>query len=152
MGGKLPTAVRIARGTQRNDRQGDPELEPQGVALTKMPRVPKGLQEAGKEYWKTTGPQLIEAGLLTGIDLPMFTALCELYDAKSRHEAKVAEVGDYYQTESGDVKQHPAVARLDKTYDRLLAYSKKFGLAPSDRSGMQLSRKRKTGVATRQRA
>ena len=151
MPGKLPTVVRIARGTQRKDRQGEPELEPQGAELKKMPAVPRLLGVAGKAFWKAEGPKLIQAGLLTELDIPQFRLLCELLDTKAKLEKIIKANGEYRETPEGWVT-HPAVGRLDRTLDRIRAFAKCFGMSPLDRSGMQLSRKRKTGVTTRQRS
>lgn len=134
---RTPTSVKIARGTHRKDRDGDPALEPQPEQIA-APPPPAHLGKVGRGKWQDLAPRLARIGLLTEADVEALTLLCEAFEEKATCEAKLTEDGEYYWTESGYCGVHPAVSRLQRTIDRIRKLLAAFGMTPSDRAGLKL--------------
>jgi P27 family predicted phage terminase small subunit len=134
---RTPTAVKVARGTHRKDRDGDPSLEPQPEKIG-APAAPTGLGKIGRAKWKQLAPRLSKLGLLTEQDLEALSLLCEAYDEKESCEKTLKKEGDYYLTASGLIRVHPAVTRLQRCIDRIRNLMASFGMTPSDRSSMKV--------------
>jgi P27 family predicted phage terminase small subunit len=134
---RTPTATKIARGTHRKDRDGDPKLEPQPEKIS-APPPPGHLGRVGRSKWKDLAPRLSKIGLLTEQDLDALTLLCEAFEEKARCEAQLEKEGEYYWTESGYCGVHPAVSRLQRTIDRIRKLMAAFGMTPADRAGMKI--------------
>lgn len=149
---RAPTKLKIARGTHRADRDGDPALEPQPAAVD-APAPPPHLDRLGRDKWRDLAPRLARVGLLTHTDLEALALLCEAFSEKDRCEQVLAENGEYTTLENGYIAAHPAIARLHRALDRIRKLMGAFGMTPSDRAGMkiQTAAERAKKVQTRSR-
>ena len=69
---KTPIAVRIAEGTLRKDRHGDPELQPPVPEMSELPNPPGDFEQAARDCWNRNCQMLLDANLLTLADLDEF--------------------------------------------------------------------------------
>ena len=150
---RSPTTVKMAEGTLRRSRDGDPDAEPAPTSLESSPPAPEGLGDAGKAAWERNAKVLFDCGLLTIADLDLFREYCEAFDEKAKCVAAVEKDGEY-QTNltSQTIVQHPAINRRHKAEDKIRRLASAFGMSPSDRSGLQVNINKKKGTTTRKRA
>ena len=149
---KTPAAIKIARGTHRADRDGDPALQPQ-AAPAQLGDPPSHLGEHGRRAWLEVGPILVTAGTLTELDIGPFLRYCEAHDELADDRETLEREGKDFTTDKGFVCQHPAVNRCYKTRAEMARFEARMGMTASDRCGIQLPAKGgKRGVATRKRA
>lgn len=136
----LPTRLKVIRGTLRPGRvRGD---EPQPDGLMELPSPPSWLNRHGRKKWRELGPELIEMGLLTELDLPAFEALCAHYGAMVE-AAHLLKDGVLIEGERGMVK-HPA-AQIHRDNSAAFArYCSMFGITPADRSRVGVKKKQPT--------
>jgi phage terminase small subunit len=73
----LPTRLKILKGT-RSDRVN--QREPAFPLAAKGGRPPRWLGTYGRELWRELAPVLIDRGVLTIVDIPAFTLLCDEWD------------------------------------------------------------------------
>lgn len=147
----LPTAVKIANGTHRIDRHGDPNLEPKPEQLSENPIAPSTLGPVGVEQWNILAPQLRSLGLLTQLDLPALELMCAAYDELAQCNEELSKTPTFYATDKGTLCQHPMVNQrknLRAEIKRLMAC---FGMTPSDRAGVQITKPKTTGIQPRKR-
>lgn len=150
---KAPTEVKIARGTHRKDRDGDPTLEPKPEQAA-APKPPAHLKASGRAKWSDLAPRLARVGLLSEIDLDALALLCEAFDEKAHCEKVLAKEGEYFTQDNGYVGAHPAISRLHRAIGRIQKLMAAFGMSPSDRSGLRVGSadQAKKQVHTRKRA
>ncbi len=149
---RAPTAQKIARGTHRKDRDGDPAAEPKPDQI-EAPKPPAHLGQVGRAKWLDLAPRLAKIGLLTENDLEALALLCESFGEKAACEATLQEHGEYTVLENGYIAAHPAIARLDRAIKRIRQLMAAFGMTPSDRAGMKIQTANSTqkAVQTRKR-
>ena len=145
----VPTAVRIATGTLREDRHGSPDLAP-GKPLDAIPEPPVDMAEAGREKWHELLPLIRENGYLADLDLSAFTEFCRVYDQLAWIDEVLAEHGEYEMSGHG-WKQHPAVNRRLRLMDLIRKYHQDFWLNPTARAGKQIQKSKKEIVPSRKR-
>lgn len=147
----IPTALKIARGTYRQDRHGDPDSQPAPDVLTKVPTAPRTLGKVGRKKWKDTAGKLIVLGLLTPVDLDALEIYCAAWDELAICDAELEKTGAYFTADSGYMGQHPVVNRRFKAIDNIRRFMTEFGMTPSSRTSVQVTTPPKSGVRTRTR-
>ena len=106
--------------------------------ISKMWNVPPGLGAPGKKLWKTIGPLLVKAKVLTDLDKPMFRFMCERADMLAS-ASKTVKVEGFTVMGHGDIKKsHPALAAGKSAFNDLIRLMEKFGLSPADRGKIDL--------------
>jgi P27 family predicted phage terminase small subunit len=70
---RKPTALKIVQGNPGKRRL--PQNEPKPPAAAYEP--PAALDEIGRAFWDRYAPWLIDKGLLTDQDVPLFEAICD---------------------------------------------------------------------------
>jgi len=143
-----PTAIKIADGTYRKDRHGDPETEakpPPG-----LPQKPYWMTEQSAEVWDQVFPILDGMGVLTTADGNTLARYCNTFVRWFRANKFLQENGERFETEHGP-KSAPEVAIERNTSAELLKMEREFGMTPSARTGLHVTPKEKKGIATRQR-
>lgn len=121
-------------------------VEPKvAVAGVKPPASVKG--EALK-LWNGLAPKLVQAKLLTDLDVPAFARYCRLAARWEAAEKALDQEGLTYESESqhGKLKRaHPA-AMLSMRYAReLMALETQFGLLPAERQRL-MAQRAQTGI------
>lgn len=145
-----PSAIKLAKGTLRKDRHGDPEKQPQsGPAELGTP--PGHLGEPGRAAWLNVGPQLVASGVLTTLDVTPFLRYCEAHDQIAKLTKVIDEEGETFSTDKGFICGHPAVGQRFRWLAELRQFEARFGMTASDRCGIQLPTA-KAGPRSRARA
>ena len=122
-----PTAVLQLRGSKRATQRRN---EPTPAKLEATPPAPARLNEDAAKVWTATAPEMVEAGLLTGLDLAAFERKCRIEALWSRQARQI---------EDADEICARAVRTLAKLDESLRHLEKNFGLTPADRVGLKLS-------------
>lgn len=130
-----PTNVRVLEGMRGHHRPlNDQEPRPNGKATP-----PRWLSTAARKHWKRLAPTLEACGLLTAADEPAFASYCDSLANYVDATRLVAKRGQIIETAQG-----PAVApwvRSQRNYlDAMTRLGQRFGLTPSDRSGIKVMR------------
>lgn len=144
---KEPAALKMAKGTYRADRDALPAM-PHGE-----PAAPQWLSVESREVWEIVLGELRTVdGLLARVDAFALARYCDdwvQYWAASRI---IAASGMVSVSDNGAEYQHPAVGIRNKAADRMSRFEARFGMTPSDRSGLHVASSTPAGVRTRQRA
>lgn len=147
---RKPTSLKIATGTHRADRHGDPDAEPKGIALTVDSKPPEKLNQFEMRFWKQTLAILVPKGLATDLDAMALVEYCR--DLRLSHRIREAINSDGLLIDGVmGVRSHPLLTALNQTRTRIMNFESKFGMTPSDRSGMDLGTGRKSKVQSRRR-
>ena len=117
--------------------------EPNVPALKEMPAAPAHLNAGARKHWRRLAPQLIEAGLLTGLDLDMLGSLCSSLAMIDAASAAIATEGATIVTVTGQRKVNPWVTIRNVEQRSLAAQASEFGLSPSARSRIKAPPARK---------
>jgi P27 family predicted phage terminase small subunit len=149
---RLPTSLKLTRGTYQQSKQGPPEQEPAPQELTKLPPAPRRLGRLGKKQWRDAGTRMLKMGMLTNHDLDTLESYAHLFDERERLEKLLDKEGRYQKTGTGAIVHHPAVRELRDTNDRLFRYFQEFGMSPSSRGSIRIEKKTSTGLKVRARA
>jgi len=136
-----PTKLKILDGTHRKDKHGDPDLEPKGEVLDKLPPPPRHLGAEGKKRWKKTGQILLEMGLLTLPDLEALEVYADAWDERAACLRVEKKQGRYFtNAKTKVVVMHPAVRNRRDCEKIIKQFHACFGMTASDRNGMQVNR------------
>lgn len=139
---KTPAPIKKRRGTYRPDRDGGPAVEQAAQKQTaqkkmRLPPAPSFLSKAAVDLWKSLGPQLCEAGLLTDSEILAFSLLCQAWGDWQEAIATIVKEGLICEG-SGNPYQHPAVGIRNRSWLNIMKGCQEFGLTPSSRSGPQV--------------
>lgn len=149
----LPVELKLARGTLRKGRDGDPAERPKGVALSVVPDPPEALGEMGLIRWKETCARLISMGVFEDRYLHSVEMYCRAWDALSEAEKVIKEEGMYYVVgDNGARAKHPAATEAKNARDEIRRYQVEFGFTPSSSSAVKSKSGNKPTVPTRNRA
>jgi P27 family predicted phage terminase small subunit len=149
---RKPDTLKVADGTHRPTRDGDPSLAPKAPLIANCPTPPEILGKDGRAAWIDVLPKMIGAGFFTQLDLLAFERYCRFHDEVAKCDAILLADGEYTVAETGYVCQHPAVNQRFKWLDMIRRYEDSFWLNPTARSGKQISSKAKSTVPKRNRA
>lgn len=132
----LPPAVKLARGTYRQDRHG-PVAGKVGEAI-ELPEAPSWLGVAGQEAWQRFGSIAAENGQLEARFLACLERLCDAYDRLSEAKEDIRDNGRTAVTEKGFEHARPAVAAEKEARDEIRRYLIEFGWTPSSAGGVSI--------------
>lgn len=132
-----PTALRILRGNP--GRRPLPEGEPTPANASLEP--PDWLDEAAKIEWRRLAPMLSTNGVLTDMDVDALCAYCETWVRWKTATAKIREFGMVIKSPNGMPMPSPYVAIANKAMATMRALLTEFGMTPSARSRVQVSKK-----------
>jgi len=108
---KLPTQLKIVKGTDRKDRTNPAEPKPE----SKLPSCPAWIHPEGKKEWGRLVDEMTKTGVVTGFDFIGLATLCNMW-------------GEYVE----GVKTGEPVSMAHITQMRL--YLVEFGMTLSSRS------------------
>jgi len=119
--------------TETIDRS--PGLELQAEPLTATPDPPSRLGKHGAACWRRIAPLLVEARVLTRLDLDAMEALCHQWHDYLDWHLRLMDDPDLaiVEYESGARQKSPEATLRDAAYDRWLRLLPRFGLAPEFR-------------------
>ncbi len=141
---RIPTKLKIIRGTDQKCRMNPDEPEPE----IELPKPPKHLTGIAAKEWKRAGALLEELGLISDIDMCMFLAYCESYGRWREAEKKIKEQGLFIEVPIGikkgkkgkedtiifAVKKNPYLAIAKDAKREATKYAVEFGMSPASRS------------------
>jgi len=117
-----PTKLRVMRGNPA--KRPLPVGEPAPAQLEQLPEPPAILGTAAEREWRRLAPELMRLGLLTVVDLAMFTGYCQTF-------------GRWYEAEEM-IKQSGTPAfwlRIAESASKeMRQYASEFGLSPASRT------------------
>jgi len=147
---RKPTKSKVIQGTFRKDRE--PVNEPEPTRVAEVPTPPSHLPTAGKRMWKRLAAELVDAGILTVVDLPALEVCCLNYgiyvslwksifrmiedpDTGKRRRRRLEEymMGKNSQT-------MPEYTSMTKAFSTFKSYLIEFGLTPASRSRVEVPR------------
>lgn len=105
-----------------------------GVAGT--PRCPTWLTKAQKVVWKWLVSTLEKHGTVSQSDVHVMAAYCVAQARVEKANAVIEEEGEYYETDTGQKKRHPACAELSKGIQEVKQLGELLGLNPLARQKM----------------
>lgn len=128
---KMPRGLAAIRG-----KHVPPGLEPPVAASP----PPKWLSQAAKAEWRRLQPELTRLGLLTVLDVAMFSAYCQAYARWRRHEEQLAKVkNELVKAKRSDyVQAHPLVSMVKSALESMTRLAACFGLTPADRASLAM--------------
>jgi P27 family predicted phage terminase small subunit len=146
---RIPTALKLAKGTFREDRA--PRNEPNPRKLESVPNPPGHLNKWAKMMWRIVAKYLLEHGILTALDLYSLEILCEQYgiyrelkDAMTHIEQPGGErikvsVAQYMKGRNSQTM--PEYACMRGAFERFTALLREFGLSPASRNCLDVTDK-----------
>lgn len=142
-----PTALKLLAGNPgcRPVNSNEPEFP------LKRPDPPDFLRDEALEEWERMVEKLSEVGMLTEADRGPLAAYCAAYGRWAKAEKAILKVAESdplksegllnYSSSSGRITRHPLVDIADRALRDLLRCGIEFGLTPSSRSRVVVSRK-----------
>jgi P27 family predicted phage terminase small subunit len=123
-------SVKATRGTIRPDRAArrDPTAR-----LVAAPRSPAGLSPAAARAWRSLARELVAAGVLSAMDLPMLRLLAEALATEREMGAVLAAEGLTIAAGSGGRKAHPALRAGADARTTAIRLLEAFGMSPASR-------------------
>ena len=133
-----PDAIRIAEGTYRKDRHGDPESKPKPQGLSKRPTLT--LPES-RAFWNEYVPKLVELGIAKETDAPRLQMLAESWGLL-RRAVKACNADPL------DKDARIAFAEYSRQFASAAA---EFGMNPADRARIIVEKPQKSRIQGRNR-
>jgi len=130
-----PTKVKILEGEKNKNRINKREPQPSELETT----PPKHLSPEAKNEWKRIYPELQRMGLMACVDRAALAAYCQAYGRWVKYEKIVADKGELYQTQSGNIITSPALWVANKALEQMHKFLTEFGLTPASRSRIQIN-------------
>jgi P27 family predicted phage terminase small subunit len=110
------------------------------MEIKNMPDPPWHLDYYAKQEWERAGPYLIEAGLLTHVDLSMFQDYCEMHAHCIRLNKKIREGNYEFVTETGYRQRTPATSIIKDFMAEKQKLANMLGLSPSARTKIEVEK------------
>ena len=140
-----PTKILKLRGSWRADGRGE-EPEPSN----EIARCPAWLSYAAKGIWKKTTELLDGMGILSSTDVNALARYCHMFARWKELEKFIAEHGEVYVVRDKkigkvegaikSIRQYPQVVIAHKLALALLRLEQAFGLTPSARVGLTVTK------------
>jgi P27 family predicted phage terminase small subunit len=132
---RVPTKLKLIRGTYRADRANRAEPQPKPG----RPVQPENLSAGANRAWRKFSAMLDEMGVLTRADAMALECLCwAVADLEEARRALAARDGLTYmnETTAGGLtyRAYPELKLIAEDDHRLQGWLSRFGLTPSDRS------------------
>jgi P27 family predicted phage terminase small subunit len=129
-----PDSLKVLSGTFREDRQRHKNTPASG-----MPVCPKELSDEAKKEWKQVARLLVEAELLSRLDLAALSAYATAWALwqKAEHELR----DDELLLQAGNSLQYanPLIAIAGKAHASMLSWARELGLTPAARQKLPVT-------------
>ena len=127
MPGRKPKPTRLKLIEGNPGRRPLNQNEPEPPVVTEVSDIPpRGMSQKARIAWKHYAPMLREAGLLTVVDIPALTLLCEHYS--------LWQDGLNAARKEGASSRGPARLSLERDAKIVQSLLADFGMSPSARS------------------
>jgi P27 family predicted phage terminase small subunit len=129
---KLPTELKILRGTLRKCRENKNEPKPE----VEIPDCPAHLTPEAKTEWRRLSKELHALGILTKLDRAVLAAYCQSWGRLVEAETHLRDEGPLIKTPGGFEQPSPWLAISSKALTHLKAFATQLGLTPVARSSV----------------
>ena len=132
-----PSVIKERRGSYRLDRAPLNEATPNlasGIQLI----APEWLSDGAREKWEELALRLHNLGLLTEIDLDVFSAYCVSWSNWRSAEDSVKEFGPTTTAQSGYTQVSAHVTRAKNHLAEIIKLGALLGLSPSARTRVEV--------------
>ncbi|MCF7944718.1 MAG: phage terminase small subunit P27 family [Spirochaetia bacterium] len=141
---RKPKGQKLIQGTFRKDR--NPEKEPTFDKPDQDIRPPTGLNRWGKKFWREHINELIDSGVLTVADMPIFYQLCKSwgdyqeadYDIHHGPDKKKRSTAEYRKGRGYQRKSMPEMLERREAWEQFYKLSMQLGMTPSSRNKIDL--------------
>ena len=130
MRGRKPKSLKlhVLQGTRKRADAG--ESRPQ----TADPTCPSWMPADAKRVWRRLAPAMARAGLLTELDVDMFSIYCVTLSQWRNLHRRIEKLGEVYLAANGLVRKRPEVVILQDYTQRARLLAEQFGLTPLART------------------
>jgi len=132
---RVPTKLKVLKGTYREDRSIKDEIFPD----PNIPEAPDFLSKEALIEWGRITVQLSKLNLLTEIDMAALALYCQAWGRIVKYEKVVAEKGELYKTQNGNVQLSPAMWVVNKAYEQVYKFLSEFGMSPAARAKVSVN-------------
>ena len=126
----LPTHLKVLKGTAQPCRTQKNEPTPKADKV----KMPFGLSGDAKKHWRVVSKQLIDAGVLTNLDVFALQMYCEAFARWAHANAQIQKYGPVVKTPNGFPAQSPYLQIANKAFDQMKGMLTEFGMTPSSRT------------------
>jgi len=139
---RKPTSLRVLEGNP--SKRPLPKGEPKPASA--VPAPPLWLDDHARAEWGRIVPELNALGLLSCLDMSSLVGYVTTWSEFVQAEREIAEYRDAnggritFTTPNGALQQIPAVGVRNKAARLLLAFAAEFGLSPSARAAIDMSK------------
>jgi P27 family predicted phage terminase small subunit len=131
---RIPTSLKLIRGTQRADRMNLNEPKP----AIDIPPVPPNLSDEAKAEWERRAPELAALGILTSIDEGVLAGYCE-FRADFLHACTMCATKDgqdrkVIKTAKGNLIENPYYSIKKRSAEMMHRFATELGLTPAART------------------
>jgi P27 family predicted phage terminase small subunit len=126
-----PTALKVIEGNP--GRRPLNASEPVPPVLDSI-EPPAYLSKRARTYWNLLAPHMIAAGVLTVLDAPLFSLLCEAHARCEAAQREIERKGAVIRGSRGTPISSPYARIANREGALVLRLSVEFGLTPSARS------------------
>lgn len=135
MTARVPSALKVVRGTDRPDRRNAHEPRPRAADTSARPPAWLKLSPLARRAWADIAPILREMTVLSEADRIALALLCDTLAEYVEAKRLVDAEGAVYWTKGKTVMQrtHPAVAIRADAWRRARLMLSEFGLTPAAR-------------------
>lgn len=134
-----PAHLKLLEGTFKSCRHAENMPEPK--LIVKVPECPDHIKGEGRKIWKKLSVALIDAGVLSDIDVHNLEIFCNAYSLYREALIKVQDNGPCCETVSGTPIKNPAVNVMMDASRTLERCGALLGLDPSSRTRITSSKK-----------
>lgn len=105
-----------------------------GADLDKLPPPPDYLSDREKAEWKRVGNQLLEVGLINGLDVTVLAAYCAAYGRWVEAQESIKKHGVLVKSPNGFPMQSPYLAISNKAMEQMVKIMGELGMTPAART------------------
>ena len=131
-----PTQLKVVRGNpgKRQLNKNEPQLD------IVIPDAPDFLSDTAKEHWSDIVIHLHNARIMTALDADALSLYCEAYSRWVESNDNIKKFGMVVKSPSGYPMQTPYLSVSNKAFDQMKSIMVEFGMTPSSRSKVQVSK------------
>lgn len=129
---KLPTQLKIVRGTAQNCRIN--KKEPKNIDDLGVP--PESLSAAAIKHWENIVPQLVGAGIAKTTDAQAMKMLCEYIAQWDDANEKIKRLGTVIKSEKGYPMMNPYFRIANALFLNISKMLSEFGMTPAARASV----------------
>lgn len=126
----VPTALKIVKGTDQKCRVNENEPTPK----TDNIKMPANLSPLAQSQWEQICEQLIDARIMTNIDVQALAMYCEAYALWRDATDKINTTGAVVKGKDGYPVRSPFLFVAQKAFEQMKSMLTEFGMTPSSRA------------------